>query len=312
LTAALHVLSPGLLTTVQDLGRFGYAHLGVSASGPADSLSAISSNRLVGNGDNYSVLEMALLGGRFEVGCDSTIAVTGADFAPALDGRPLPLYEAVRVHAGSVLSFGSSATGARCYLAIAGGLEIPAVLGSTSTHVTSRTGGFAGRALVKGDTLPLKAGATPRSRRVDPLLMLQLGNRKLLRVTLGPQHASFGEDGQKTLCSQAYIVSEDSNRLGIRLHGNAIAPIQDANMLTEGVSLGAIQVPPGGSPIILFVEHQTTGGYPKIANVINADLPSVGQLRPRDEIRFEVVTIQQAIELLKVQEEILNRILPPA
>jgi len=114
------------------------------------------------------------------------------------------------------------------------------------------------------------------------------------------------------LCSHPYVVSEDSNRLGLRLHGRAIEPVNDPKMLTEGAALGAIQIPPGGNPIILFVEHQTTGGYPKIANVISADLPALGQLRPRDEIRFELVTMQEAIELLKAQEEILNRIVPRA
>jgi antagonist of KipI len=121
----------------------------------------------------------------------------------------------------------------------------------------------------------------------------------------------FGEDGIKKLCSQAYLVSEDSNRVGLRLHGRAIEAIRERRMLTEGAALGAIQVPPGGQPIILFVEHQTTGGYPKVANVISADLPSVGQLRPRDEIRFELVTMRQATELLKEQEQILKEAIPP-
>jgi len=147
---------------------------------------------------------------------------------------------------------------------------------------------------------------------VDGVLIRQLVNRGTLRVTAGPQQAIFGDRSVRDLCSQPYVVSEDSNRLGLRLHGRAIEPVNDPKMLTEGAALGAIQIPPGGNPIILFVEHQTTGGYPKIANVISADLPALGQLRPRDEIRFELVTMQEAIELLKAQEEILNRIVPRA
>jgi antagonist of KipI len=131
-------------------------------------------------------------------------------------------------------------------------------------------------------------------------------------VTTGPQHYVFGKDGIKKLCSEAYRVSEDSNRVGLRLRGRAIEANREPKMLTEGAALGAIQVPPGGQPIILFVEHQTTGGYPKVANIISADLPSVGQLRPRDEIRFEMVAMRQAIALVKEQEEILKQAIPPA
>jgi antagonist of KipI len=312
MTAAMRVLSPGLLTTVQDLGRFGYAHLGVSASGPADSLSARISNRLVGNHDNRPVLEMTLLGGEFEFGYDSILALAGGDFGATLNGGPVPLYEAVYVAAGTVLRCGTSSTTARCYMAIAGGFDIASVLGSTSTHVTSGIGGLAGRALMRGDIVPVKVGGAAASRKVDRALLHHLAPRKILRITSGPQQPTFGENGLRELCSQAYVVSEDSNRVGLRLQGKAIQPVRDAKLSTEGAALGAIQVPSGGSPIILFVEHQTTGGYPKIANVISADLPSVGQLRPREEIRFELVTIQKAIELLKAQEEILNKAVPPA
>jgi len=312
MSGGVRVLSPGLLTTVQDLGRYGHAHLGVSASGSADSASARVSNRLVGNDDSCSVLEMTLVGGHFEFECGATMALAGADFGATLDGAPVRLYEAVHVAAGAVLRCGSAPRGARSYLAIAGGFQIPAVLGSTSTHVTSGIGGLAGRSLIRGDILPIKAGVIGSARKVDGVLIRQLVNRGTLRVTTGPQQAIFGDRGVRDLCSHPYVVSEDSNRLGLRLHGRAIEPVNDPKMLTEGAALGAIQIPPGGNPIILFVEHQTTGGYPKIANVISADLPALGQLRPRDEIRFELVTMQEAIELLKAQEEILNRIVPRA
>jgi antagonist of KipI len=312
MTGGVRVISPGLLTTVQDLGRYGHAHLGVSASGPADSVSARVCNRLVQNDDSCSVLEMTLVGGHFEFGCGATVALAGADFRPTLDGTPVPLYEAVHVVAGAVLRCGSAPQGARTYLSVAGGFQIPAVLGSTSTHVTSGIGGLAGRSLMRGDILPIKAGVVGSARKVDEALIQQLVNRRTLRVTAGPQQAIFGDHGVRKLCSHPYVLSEDSNRLGLRLHGRAIEPVNDPKMLTEGAALGAIQIPPGGNPIILFVEHQTTGGYPKIANVISADLPAVGQLRPRDEIHFELVTMHEAIELLKTQEEILNRMIPRA
>jgi biotin-dependent carboxylase-like uncharacterized protein len=311
MTDTLRVLSPGLLTTLQDLGRYGYAHLGVSASGPADSLSTRISNRLVGNDDNATVLEMTLVGGHFEFGCGSLIALAGADFASTLDGTPVPMNELVRARAGAILRCGSAPTGARCYLAIAGGFQIKPVLGSTSTHVMSGLGGLAGRPLKRGDMLPLNiGGAAVRPRKLDQALIQKLCPRTSLRVTSGPQHHVFGEDGIKKLCSHAYLVSEDSNRVGLRLQGQAIEAILEPKMLTEGAALGAIQVPPGGQPIILFVEHQTTGGYPKVANVVSADLPSVGQLRPRDEIRFELVTMPRATALVKEQEEILKEAIP--
>jgi biotin-dependent carboxylase-like uncharacterized protein len=299
---ALRVLSPGMLTTVQDLGRFGYAHLGISASGHADNISARLSNRLVGNQDNAPVLEMTLLGGHFEFGSDSSFALAGAAFAAALDGSPVRAYEPVSARAGAVLRCGSARKGARCYLAVAGGFEVPPVLGSTSTHVMSSIGGLSGRPLKRGDVLPIRSPGAAHLRKINPSALQKLGPRSTLRVTLGPQHEMFGEDGIQRLCSQAFRVSEDSNRVGVRLQSEAIKPIHDLNMPTEGAALGAIQIPPGGEPIVLFVEHQTTGGYPKIANIITADLPSVGQLRPRDEIRFEWVRMQHAIELLKEQE----------
>ena len=312
MTEAMRVLSPGLQTTVQDLGRCGFSHLGVSASGPADSISARIGNRLVGNHDNCAVLEMTLLGGTFEFVRDCTIALAGADLATTLDGIPVPLYETVDVGSGATLRCGSAVKGARCYLAIGGGFEIRAVLGSASTHVTSGIGGIEGRALIRGDILRVKADLPAMARKVDRSLIEQFVGRKVLRVTPGPQQAIFGEDGLRKLCSQTYVVSQDSNRVGVRLHGEAIEAVHHAEMLTEGAALGAIQVPSEGNPIILFVEHQTTGGYPKIANVISADVPSVGQLRAQDEIRFELITIQRAIEILRHQEEILNQVIPPA
>jgi len=302
----LRVLSPGILTTVQDLGRFGYAHLGVSASGAADSLSARISNRLLGNDDNAPVLEMTLIGGRFEFGSGTTIALAGADFGATLDGSPAPCYAPIHVAAGAILHCGSPRNGARCYLAVAGGFKVEPTLGSTSTHLMSGVGGLHGGALKRGDVLPINSRSSAKSKKIDLTTIQRLAPRSTLRVTTGPQHEIFGDDGVQRLCAQSYRVSEDSNRVGLRLRPQPILPLGKSKMPTEGAALGAVQIPPGGEPIILFVEHQTTGGYPKIANVITADMPSLGQLRPGDEIGFESVTMEQAIDLLKSQEEILR------
>ena len=285
---AIRVVRPGFQTTVQDLGRFGYAHQGVSASGAADCAALRAGNLLVGNIENAPALEMTLVGGAFEFESDAVVALAGSDFQAGL-----PLWAAVEVKAGTVIRFGASQSGARCYLAVRGGIDVPRVLGSASAHLLTGIGGVTLRA---GDILKIGAAAVRNPRR-EPARPPQWP-AGLLRVTAGPQADWFGGE----LYRAFYIVQEESNRMGLRLRGPAI-PSPSGTMLTEGVPLGAIQVPPDGQPIILFVEHQTTGGYPKPANVISADLSRVGQLRPRDELRFDLVTIDQALALLRAQEQ---------
>ena len=284
---SIRVVNGGLQTTVQDLGRFGYAHLGVSASGAADALALRAANLLVGNAENAAALEMTLTGGTFEFQHAAVIALTGSDF-----GADLPLWTAIEIGAGTVVSCGATQSGARAYLAVRGGIDAPKILGSASTHILT---GLGERALRRGDVLQVGTESIRRPRRVTAVPTISTGP---LRVTAGPQADWFAND----LYEASYTVTEESSRMGLRLRGPAI-PSPAGHMLTEGVALGAIQIPPNGQPIILFVEHQTTGGYPKPANVISADLARLGQLRPRDEVRFERVTMDQALQLLRAQEE---------
>ncbi len=293
---SIRILTPGMQTTVQDLGRFGYAHHGVSASGAADALALRAGNLLVGNAENAAAVEMTLAGASFEFEAAAVVALTGSDF-----GADVPLWRAVDVAAGTILSCGATRSGARCYLAVRGGIAVPKVMGSASTHVMT---GVGGRPLRKGDTLPVGDAAIRKPRRSPAVGAPEFVRGGLLRVTPGPQRDWFQDD----LYTTAYTVAEESNRMGLRLRGPAI-PSHPGHMLTEGVALGAIQVPPDGQPIILFVEHQTTGGYPKPANVISADIWRLGQLRPRDEVRFQQVTIEQALELLQDQERWLYGLL---
>jgi biotin-dependent carboxylase-like uncharacterized protein len=288
----IRVVSPGFQTTVQDLGRFGYAHMGVSASGAADSLALRVGNLLVGNAETAAALEMTLLGGVFEFQADTVIALTGSDF-----GAGLPLWTAVEVKAGYTLGCGATRSGARSYLCVRGGIKAPLALGSASTHVLT---GVGGRVLAAGDTLAAGGLAVrpPRQLASGAPPFPRAGS---VRVTPGPHARWFSDE----FYGASYHVTEASSRMGLRLLGQAIAAPAGA-MLTEGVTLGAIQIPPEGQPIILFVEHQTTGGYPIIANVISADLWRVGQLRPRDETQFERVTIEQALDLLVEQERWLG------
>lgn len=302
----LTVLTPGLLTTVQDLGREGYGSIGVSASGAADLLSLRIGNRIVGNPERAAGLEMTLLGGTFQFSQDAIITLVGADFDATLEDRAVPLYAMVSVNAGQTLKFGPTKSGARAYLCIRGGIAVPELLGSRSTHLLSGIGGFEGRALHKGDMLPIGDATNLRSpQSFDEQWRALLAPRKTIRMTRGPQWTNCAEATRKNFSEQTYVVTEEANRMGIRLRGAQFELASTGEMITEGVSLGAIQVTPGGQPIILFVEQQTTGGYPKIANVIAADLSSVGQLRPRDEIRFELVTMEAAQQLYCEQERLL-------
>jgi antagonist of KipI len=302
----IEVRAPGLLTTVQDLGREGFGPMGVSASGAADPIALRLGNRLVGNAEGAAALEMTLLGGTFLFSEVATIALTGADFGAALDGAAIPLWSSIEVGSGQALCTGSTRSGARCYLCVGGGIDVKPFLGSSSTHLLSGLGGHQGRALRKGDVLRVGAArGSFRKKRIAAKDLQRLQPRKVLRATPGPQSEGFPDTAQKIFYGSTYRIAEESNRMGLRLEGTPLPVGEQGEMTTEGVTLGAVQITPAGLPIILFVEQQTTGGYAKIANVISADLSSLGQLRPRDEIRFELVDWETARRLLIEQERFL-------
>jgi len=304
--ATILVQAPGLLTTVQDLGREGFGPMGVSPSGAADAIALRVGNRLVGNAEGAAGLEMTLLGGTFVVPEGGVLALTGSDFGATLDDAPAPLWASCEVKPGQTLRLRSTRSGARCYLCVQGGIEVKSFLGSASTHLLSGLGGYEGRALRKGDVLRIGPSSEAFWKRAVAAKALErLSPRKILRVTPGPQSDWFPEAVQKLFYANTYRVAEESNRMGLRLEGAAITEGAHGKMISEGVSLGAVQIAAGGLPIILFVEQQTTGGYAKIANVISADLSSLGQLRPRDEIRFERVEFETARALLIEQEKLL-------
>ena len=304
--SAIEVRAPGLLTTVQDLGREGFGPIGVSASGAADPISLRLGNRLVGNVESAAGLEMTLLGGTFLFPQGAVLALTGSDFGATLDGAAVALGESLEVAPGQTLRLGSTRSGARCYLCVRGGIAVAPFLRSASTHLLSGLGGFDGRPLREGDVLRIGPATKFFGKRtIGPRLSDHLSSRKMLRVTPGPQVDWFSESSLRLFYESTYRVGEQSNRMGLRLEGALVSPHGSRQMITEGVPLGAVQVPASGSPIILFVDQQTTGGYPKIANVISADLHRVGQLRPRDEIRFEQVTFEAAHSLLMEQDQLL-------
>jgi antagonist of KipI len=311
----IHVVKPGLLTTVQDLGRGGFAHLGLSPGGAADSVSFRIANLLVGNDANAPALEMTLLGPTFEFEGAATIAISGySDGAslPISSAISFPTNEAFEVAAGTTLAVGPLSPGARAYLAIRGGVSIPEVIHSCSTFLPAKIGGLQGRSLQPGDRLVVGKQTQGGPRKLSQVVAASL--RPLqgsIRVTSSLQSDWFDPETVQRFHQQTFTVTDQSNRSGLRLAGEPILASNQGELLTEGIALGAVQVPPDGQPIILFVDQQTTGGYPKIANVIAADLRRVGQLRSRDEIRFQSVRIDEAIELLRQQERALTEAFTP-
>ena len=290
--SSLLVESAGLLATVQDLGRPGFGSEGISASGAADPVALRVGNLLVENQPGVAGLELTLVGGSFVFPDGAVIAITGADLGATVNGRPLEMWASHTLEPGTKLMFGATRNFARGYLAIAGGIQVDPFLGSASTHVLSGLGGFEGRALRKGDRLRIgRASKKVRRRRITLAALYAFKPRKVLRVTEGPQAHWFSEAAKQVFYRDVFRVSDGSTA---------------REMITEGVSLGAVQVTPSGQPIILFVEQQTTGGYPKIANIIAADLHRIGQLRPRAEIRFQRTSLAVARSLWIEQERLLS------
>jgi antagonist of KipI len=305
---AIRVEAPGFLTTVQDLGRSGHAAAGVSASGAADPLALRIGNRLVGNADAAPALEMTMVGGAFRFETNGVFALVGADTGARVGERSIVPWRPYPVGVGETLVCSAMRRGARAYLCVRGGVSVPLVLGSASTHLVTGLGGFEGRALRAGDRVALGAAESraPIYRSVDPSTIPGYRHGEPFRATAGPQSSWFTDEARSVLFEAEWSVSEACDRMGIRLAGPPIPLDEPRELLTEGVPLGAVQIPPGGLPIVLFVEHQTTGGYPKIANVVAADLARLGRLRPRDALRFEAVSLAAAVALLRAQEEALD------
>lgn len=292
----LRVQRPGILTTVQDLGRFGFGHLGVPRSGAADPRSARIVNLLAGNRESDAVVEMTAAGAEFGILADTVLAHGGALMSARLDRDPCAPWRPCRARAGQTLAFGPAESGWRTYLAVAGGIEVPLVLGSRSTNLSAGFGGHEGRRLASRDELSRgPAGGRPRKlpEGADPRIVD--GERIVtLHVLEGPQAADFPAAGLKGFFDSVFEILPESNRAGLRLGGMALPPAQPAEIESEGVAIGSVQVPAGGLPIILLGDGPVTGGYPKIATIIAADLPAAGQLKPRDRVRFAAVTREEA------------------
>ncbi len=304
MTSALHVLKPGMLTTVQDLGRWGRQGSGVPVAGPMDAYSHRLANRLAGNPDGAAALEVTITGPELQARGDTLCAVAGAGFSVEVDGVRVDPRACFEVLDAQTVRFGERHHGARATLAVRGGIDVPATLGSRSTSVVARMGPFGGRALLKGDVLPVGPQAGAHLRPGAPLQLPTGGVR--VRVLLGPHDRLFTPGAVGALLAGRFIVTLQSNRMGYRLSGAALPAPGGGEMLSAGTPFGSLQVPASGQPILLMADRQTTGGYPRIATVILADLPLAGQLAPGDWIEFAACTHGEAVDALKRREAALG------
>lgn len=309
--AALEVLEPGPMTTVQDLGRYGFGRYGVPPSGALDCFALRTANILVGNPEGEAGLEITLMGLRVKALTSIVVAIGGGDLQPSINGEQIETWRSCLMKEGDLLYFSSPKSGCRAYLAVGGGIPAHPVLGSKSTNLSSRFGGCEGRPLRKKDLLFSDSPETRlklHGRALSPELMPLYGREWLLRVLFGPQNTDFPEGSRKIFVASPFKVSPQSDRTGIRLSGPPVhckSGIGES-IISEGVAPGTIQIPGDGRPIIILSET-ITGGYRKIAAVISADLPFLGQIKPGDHVRFKPVSLDEAVTALKEIEELLGR-----
>ena len=313
---SVRVLRPGVLATVQDLGRRGLQHLGIVPGGAMDPISHRLANALVGNRADMATLEIALSGPELLIGCDALVALHGARFAAEIDGVPVPQSRPVLLPSGARLRVGRATAGCFGYLAVAGGLQVDPVLGSHSTYLAGGFGGWRGKSLRRGAEVPFAADAdalakarfarlTTRHRAVTvarcetvrwlaPDVTLPEHDESVIRTVAGIHAALFDKAARDRFFGERWHIAPDSNRMGLRLLGPRLALVRPGEILSQATCLGTVQVPPAGQPIVLMADHQTTGGYPRIAEVIAADAPRLAQLRPGATVRFAEATLAEA------------------
>ncbi|WP_339227154.1 biotin-dependent carboxyltransferase family protein [Oceanobacillus sp. FSL K6-2867] len=308
----IEVVKPGLATSVQDLGRTGFQAFGVVVSGAMDSFALQVGNMLVGNRRNAAGLEIVIMGPELRILEDTVLAICGADLSPKLDGEQFPGWKSVAVKKGQVITFGQPKDGAYAYIAVAGGIETPFVMGSRSTYTKAAIGGFKGRYLQKGDRLANGPSHLPlgsvSGKGLSSKFIPNYKNAEKIRVVLGPDQAAFPDNSIKQFLSASYKVSAKSDRMGYRLEGAELTHQHGADILSDAVMAGTIQVPANGQPIVLLADRQTTGGYTRIGTVISVDLPLVAQKYTGSELQFEAIGVEEA-QMLYVKRERLLRCL---
>jgi antagonist of KipI len=316
---SISVLKPGLLTTVQDLGRFGYQKEGLVVSGALDAVALRTANILVGNPEAAAGLELTLRGPVLRFETDALLALTGADLGASLAGQPVPLSRPVAVRAGSVLAFEKPKMSGRAWLALAGGVAVPPVLGSRATYLRAALGGLAGRALQAGDVLPVGEWPATGRQLFGAILSKTVGGWAarwaapaspgallVVRALPGPEYEQFAPESQRAFWAENFAVTTEADRMGARLSGPPLARSVATELLSGAVTFGTVQVPPGGHPIVLLADCQTTGGYPRLAQVIAADRGRLAQALPGARLRFQPVGLAEAQALYLAQEQRLR------
>ena len=308
---AIEVLDGGLLTTVQDLGRYGYQRYGVPVAGALDQFALRVANVLVSNEEEDAGLEITLVGPRLRFLADTVIAIAGGDLDPRIDDAPVAMWQAIAAPQGVTLSFGGVQDGMRAYLAVAGGIDVPQVLGSRSTYTRSRLGGVEGRALEPGDRLAVfgeESVSQMEGRKLPRPQVPAYGHSHTLRAVLGPQDDAFTAEGLQTFLTSTYTVTPQSDRIGYRHEGAPIQHKGGADIVSDGSPLGAVQVSGDGMPIVLLADRGTTGGYTKIATAISVDLSAVAQAIPGDTMSFESVTVEESHGALRQQADVIQQL----
>lgn len=313
----LFILNPGILTTVQDAGRFGHQAAGFSVSGPMDADALYTANILVNNPPDLACLEMTFLGVTAVFDRKTWFAVTGADMSPTLNGKPIPSYEAHEAKAGDKLVLGPAKNGKYTYLAVAGGIDVPVVMDSRSTNLKCGIGGFSGRKLAAGDDLPLCVTGRFLDNHYKKHLPSQSeigpapdgASRSIfLRVVPGPQAHFFTEQGLREFETEAYTLLPESDRMGARLSGKPVEAKAGVDIISDAIPLGSVQIPASGTPIIMLADRQTTGGYAKIGTVVSSDIPKLAQSLPGTEVRFRFVTVEEANRLYQQHQKYLKKL----
>jgi len=306
MTPVLKVLVPGLHTTVQDLGRVGYQNIGVPVSGALDSFGLRLANALVGNPQGAAALEILVSGPTLEIAADmARLALTGAGASLGIRGenaRAVPAGQSATVRRGDIVQITLGRQSVCCYLAVDGGIAVPKVLGSASTYVRAAIGGLNGRILQRDDVVPLATVCASERTELRAPAPRSTPDDQPIRVVLGPQRKYFRKEAFPTLLGAEFRVSKDTDRMGMRLDGPPLRHRRGWDIVSDAIATGSIQVPGSGQPIVLLADHQTTGGYPKIATVISADLPALGRRRPGDPLRFVSVEQEAAEEMCRKAE----------
>lgn len=304
----IHIEKPGMLTTIQDIGRRGFQQYGVIVSGAMDTLALQTANILVGNAQDEATLEMTMGGLRFKTDCDCVIALTGAAIQGTINGdTPLQSYRPVALKAGDTVQLGRLLSGCRNYIAFRGGIDVPAIMNSKSTYLRAGIGGYEGRALKKGDALTVEQHTAQQVNwQAEPPQYAQ--KNWTVHVTTGPEWAQFTEDSKQQFLATQYDITTAADRMGYRLKGPTLQRLSAEELLSDAVLFGTIQVSNDAQPTVLLADRQTTGGYPRIAQVIASDLHLFAQMKPGDSIQFECVTLAESYTLLDEQTQYLRKL----